>query len=220
MVQLRDRSKFPPGGFRFYQPETNWAPPTWQSFHDTVVAIIAHRNRNPHQKNQFGWSVDYNTVSDELDFYNAKIAAQMHWNEFVMGEGIPDPPPKMMPLPQASGRPVVAGVKSLAEWTIDGEVVPEEISATRANICKDCPVNLPGTLRDWFTEAAAALIARQFEIRESRELKTPWDDKLGLCDACGCPLKLKVHAPMRVIEKYLSDKVREKLHPACWILKS
>ena len=219
MVQLRDRNKFPPGGFRFYQPETNFSPPTWLGFHDTVVAIIAHRQRNPHQMQQFGWSTDYNQVCEELDAYNSRICAEMKWNDFIMGDGIPNPPPKTMPLPRASGRPVVAGVKSLAEWTIDGEVVPEEVAVTRAAVCKDCPVNRQGTLRDFFTEAAATLIQRQFEIRESRDLKTPWDSQLGLCDACGCPLKLKVHAPMRVIEKYLSDTVRGKLDARCWILK-
>jgi hypothetical protein len=218
MVQLRDRNKFPPGGFRFYQPETNWSPPTWLSFHDTVLAIIDHRNRNPHQRDRYGWLVDYNAVCDELDAYNSRICLEMKWNDFIMGEGIPAPPPKASPLPLPSGRPVVAGAKSLAEWTIDGEVVPEEIAATRANICRDCPVNHQGTLRDFFTEAAANLIQRQFEIRQNRELKTPWDEKLGMCDACGCPLKLKVHAPMHVIEKYLSQTTRDKLDPRCWIL--
>jgi hypothetical protein len=113
----------------------------------------------------------------------------------------------------------VAGVKSLAEWTIDGEVVPAEIAASRAAVCASCPVNLPGGLSDWFTETAANLIQRQFEVRQSRELQTPFDSKLGLCDACGCPLKLKVFAPMRIIDKYLTATVREKLDKNCWILK-
>jgi hypothetical protein len=219
MIRLRDRSKYPPGGYRYYVPETNWTPPTWLSFHDTVVAIIQHRQRNPHQTQQFGWSTDYNQVSDELDAYNSRICAEMKWNDFIMGEGIPDPPPKARPLPQANSRPVVAGVKSLAQWTIDGEVVPEEVAVTRANICKDCPVNRQGGLRDFFTETAANLIQRQFEIRESRDLKTPWDNQLGLCDACGCPLQLKVHCPTRIIEQFLSDTVRAKLDKNCWILK-
>lgn len=221
MVKLRDRIHYPPGGYRYYHPESNWAPPAWLSFHDTVLAIIAHRNRNPAQRDRFGWSTDYNAVSDELDSYNARICAEMKWNDFIQGDGIPDPPPKTTPRPvPQSGRPVVAGVKSLAEWTIDGEVVPSEIAASRAAVCQDCPVNQPGQMTDFFTEAAAKLIQRQFEIRQSRELTTPFDENLGLCDACGCPLKLKVHAPMRVIEKYLSEAVRAKLDPRCWILKA
>lgn len=220
MVKLRDRVHYPPGGYRWYQPETNWAPPTWLPFHDTVLAIIDHRNRNPHQRDRFGWSVDYNTVSEELDLYNARICHEMKWFDRIQGDGIPDPPPKTIPRPVLqSGRPVVAGVKSLAEWTIDGEVVPAEVAGARAGICADCPVNKPGSMTDFLTEAAAKLIHRQFEIRQSRELSTPFDDKLGLCDACGCPLRLKVFAPLRIIEKYLSAEVRGKLDPRCWILK-
>ncbi len=217
-VHLRDRNKFPPGGFRFYQPETNWSPPTWQSFHDTVVAIIGHRNRNPHQRDLHHWSTDYNAVSEELDLYNARIAQEMKWMDFIAGEGIPDPPPKPIALPRQSGRPVVAGLKSLADWTIDGEVVPPDVATARAGICQNCPVNKAGGLLDFFTEQAAKLIQRQFEVRQSRDLKTPFDDKLGLCDACGCPLKLKVHAPISVIQKYISADVKAKLDPRCWIL--
>lgn len=226
MVQLRDRSKHPPGGFRFYQPETNWTPPTWQSFHDTVVAIIDHRNRNPHQAKLHNWSTDYNAVSDELDAYNARIAAEMGWNHLIQGDGIPAPPPKPTPLPPPSGRNVAAGAKALSDWTIDGEVVPIEIAASRAAVCSNidgkgtrCPVNIAGTLSDFFTEKAAKLIQLQFEVREARKLSTPFDSHLGLCDACGCPLKLKVHAPLRIIEKYLTGEMRAKLHPNCWILK-
>jgi hypothetical protein len=219
MVQLRSRDKFPPGGFRYYQPQTNWAPPAWLSFHDTVVAIMNHRNKNPHQAQQFGWSSDYNKIADELDLFNALIALESGWLDFVMGEGVPEPPKPLPPRqPQPlSGRAVVAGAKSLAEWTIDGEIVPSEVAEARAAICVQCPVNRPGTLSDWFTEKAANLIQRQFEIRASRELKTRSDEHLGLCDACGCPLKLKVFAPLRVIQKYLSPDVQAKLWEKCWI---
>lgn len=225
---MRSRDKFPPGGWRFYQAETNWSPPTWQSFHDTVVAIMQHRNQNPHQRDRFGWKSDYESVSAELDLYNAKIAAQMGWNDYVAGEGIPDPPPKTLPRsPQLpSGRNVAGGVKALADWTIDGEIVPEEIAVSRAAVCTNidgkgtrCPVNRPGAMADFFTEAAAKAIQLQFEIRQVRKLSTPFDAQLGLCDGCGCPLKLKVHAPLHIITKHLRAEDRAKLHPNCWILK-
>jgi hypothetical protein len=219
MVQLRSRDKFPPGGFRYYQPQTNWAPPAWLSFHDTVVAIMNHRNANPHQMKQFGWSGDYNKIADELDLFNALVALESGWNEFIMGEGVPETPKPMPPVPPRplSGRAVVAGAKSLLEWTIDGEIVPAGVAEGRAALCAQCPVNRKGTLSDWFTEKAATLIQRQFEIRASRELATSHDERLGLCDACGCPLKLKVFAPLSIIQKFLTPDMREKLWERCWI---
>lgn len=218
-IQLRDRNKHPPGGYRFYQPETNWSPPAWLSFEDTVAAIIQHRLRNPHQSAQYGWPTEYLAVCKELDDYNARICFDMEWNEYIMGEGVPEPPPKRQPLSLQSGRPVVAGVKSLAEWTIDGEIVPNEVASVRAAICASCPVNRAGGLLDFFTESAAKLIQRQFEIRSQRDLSTAFDEKLGICDACGCPLKLKVHAPLSVIAKFLTKEMHDKLDQRCWILR-
>jgi hypothetical protein len=219
MIQLRSRDKFPPGGFRFYQPETNFSPPPWLSFHDTVAAIVSHRHHNPHQAKQFAWSLDFNAVADELDLFNAKVALESGWYDFIQGAGVPENPKPLPPRTRSplSGTAVAAGAKSLLDWTIDGEIVPTGVAEGRAALCAQCPVNRKGTLADWFTEKAANLIQRQFEIRAARELKTGSDEHLGLCDACGCPLKLKVFAPLRVIQKYLSPEVEAKLWEKCWI---
>jgi len=64
---LIDRNKFPPGGWVFRQPETNWTAPTpmASNFLDTVKQIIAHRNLNP----GFPYSTVAETVGWELENY-------------------------------------------------------------------------------------------------------------------------------------------------------
>lgn len=83
-MRLRNRAKYPPGGFRFRQSETNWTPTTWASFDDTVAQIIAHRNGNPWLIHKNGWSVDPQTVANELDQFNTKVCQEMNWTEYIV----------------------------------------------------------------------------------------------------------------------------------------
>ena len=50
-------------------------------------------------------------------------------------------------------------------------------------------------------------------------MSTIYDEKLHLCSACACPLKLKVHVPISWITKRLTPEQMERLKeaPACWI---
>ena len=50
------------------------------------------------------------------------------------------------------------------------------------------------------------------------DLKTSKDAELNVCQACLCPLKLKVHTPMSLIQKRLKPEQRAELDPKCWIL--
>lgn len=61
------RSDFPPGGWRFYQPETKWnAPdPLINSFHRMVTVIYQHRAANP----QASLSLDTDKIGQDLEEY-------------------------------------------------------------------------------------------------------------------------------------------------------
>ena len=71
-MRLRDRAKHPPGGYRYTVAQTNWSISPWISFDAAVQQIIAHRRANPYQAQVNGWSLDPQTVADELDAFNAK----------------------------------------------------------------------------------------------------------------------------------------------------
>jgi len=44
-----DRNVFPPGGWKFYQPETGWSVPSPMStsFNEAAALIASHRRANP-----------------------------------------------------------------------------------------------------------------------------------------------------------------------------
>jgi len=224
MSRLLDRNKFIPGGFQYYQPETGWKSPRMASFETIVSAIIAHRQANSWLIEKNKWSVDPETVRDELDAYNTKICQQMGWNSYISGAGGPSLPPNpQLPRSQQIARRVgnvVAGAETLVDWIKDGsEAVSPEQSAQRAEVCVACPKNNPGDLLSFFTRPAAEAIRRTIEKKNEMNLSTPSDDKLGVCDACDCPLKLKVHLPITFIRPRISQAVKSELDPACWMLK-
>jgi hypothetical protein len=223
-MRLADRNKFPPGGFRYYVPQTNWSITPWVSFDTAVSEIVAHRRANPYVASQNGWSLDTATVADELDSWNAAVCKQMGWNQFITSGGGPSPDPKTMSsrsLPQsvasAAGK-LSAGIATIAEWRIDGVLVAQDLAETRAKTCSTCAKNGSGDLTSWFTVPAANIIKAELERRNDLKIHTTLDPMLGVCESCACPIRLKVHCPLEIINAKMSGDVRSALDPGCWIL--
>lgn len=222
MARLKDRNKFIPNGFTFYQPETGWRPPRMASFETIVQGIIAHRNANPWLKEKNGWPTDIEAVRNELDVYNAKVCAQMGWDAFIVGG--PDSSPPLTQPPQQTllqrSRNVAAGAETIVDHIRSREeAVPAEQSAARALVCTTCDFNSKGDLLSFFTRAAAEAIRKAIQFSRDIKLETPHDEKLGTCDRCDCPLKLKVHFPIERITAHMKPEVRDRLPEYCWIVK-
>ncbi len=226
-MRLRDRNKQIPGGFRYYQPETNFFPAPWSSFESCVQQIIKHRLGNPWLVEKNGWSLEPHLVSIELDVYNTKICKEMGWNDYIM-DG--DAGESLIPFPQAPtsgssfsrigryGRNVAAAVSTIAEWEIaGGRVVTQQQADARAAVCVKCPKNVKGDLLSFFTKQAARLIALQLDTKNNMKLATALDAQLGICDACGCVNKLKVWCPKDIIDLKMAPEIKAQLDPACWI---
>lgn len=223
MPRLLDRNKQIPNGFKFYQPETKWRSQPWQSFDMIVRSLIAHRQGQPFLLQKHGWSIDPHVVANEVDAYNALLCQQMGWHQYVTEGGAASvAPPKSNPLPllqklkRAAG--VGAGVKPLVEWLASGaEAVPLPTSNERARICSDCPQNGHGDFTKWFTMPVTEAIRAELNRRRDFNLTTPYDTRLGVCEACLCPLKLKVHMPIDIIRSKMDPDTRATLDPRCWI---
>jgi len=112
------------------------------------------------------------------------------------------------------------GVKTLNDW-IDSKLPPvdQTLSQHRAEVCAACTLNGKGGLEEWFTKPAAAAIKMQLAKLADRKLATTVDDKLNVCTACLCRLKLKVHTPLPFITEHLSDQTKAELDKKCWILE-
>ena len=236
MTRLNNRNMQIPGGFRFYQPETKWFSATavgsFPSFDRLVTAVVQHRNGNPALVAKYNWNTDPGTVAEEVDAFNAAVCAQMGWAKYITVGGDIAPLPKSQPLQQidqkqvsavaAKVRKIWAGVKTLNDWLDSGEDPVSAMQAEdRATCCSACPKNQKGDFTTWFTAPAAAAIKRQLERLNDRKIATNLDEQLNVCEACLCPLKLKVHTPIKYIAPHTPEAVLAELRtvPNCWIVK-
>ena len=229
MPRLKSRQSQIPNGFIFFQPETQWKPPPFASFQTIVDSLISHRKGNPYLVQKHGWSTDPVAVANEVDEFNAKVCQHMGWNDYVDAGagGAPTVPFPLLNPPSLSGRlnQLVAGGKTLVKWvTRKEEAVPANLAEDRARICcnpnadgKPCPLNTKGDWTAFFTVPVSNAIRAAVEDRARMNLTTPYDDQLGVCDGCNCPLKLKVHMGIDSILADMPQESFDALVPGCWI---
>ena len=228
MARLRDRNRQIPGGLRYIQAETGWnstkhlAP--GPSLRALATAILNHRRGNPHLAMLHGWKMTLEEIEIEVEVYNAKICIDHGWHDYVaVVQGEPSFP-KYQPPPRTLAEGAVAakvGAKILLKWLGDGgNPVHNAEAERRAVICAVCPRNDRGDWTRFFTVPAAEMIRKQIEAAKSINLTTTKDAELNVCDACGCPLKLKVHVPLPYILKHTSPEEMGKFHEDCWIIKN
>lgn len=176
---------------------------------------------NPYQCQVNNWSLDPGVIGAELDAFNVHVCLSMNWNDYITDGQPENLPPKWTTPQSGSSRSaqLAAGVQTIADWELaGGNVVSRELSNERAKNCSTCIKNESGDLTSFFTEAAARLIRLQLETRNNMKLRTDHDPLLGVCSACGCILKLKVHAPLDIILKHLKPEAKEALASNCWII--
>jgi len=214
------RSQTPPGGWQFHVPQTGWSAPTpvASTFDQTVQLIIKHRLANPAITAKHNLSTDTTIVGKELEAFTR------------LRLGLPaDDVPKTVPPRSLSAvvagavagvSRVTEGAAPLIEWLDSGgQAVAPEISSVRASICATCPKNGAGDFTKWFTVPVSEAIRHELSKRQDLQLQTAFDDKLGVCSVCLCPLRLKCHSPIEIIAKHLKAERRAELPEFCWILK-
>lgn len=239
-MPLLNRRIFVPGGWFFYQPQTNWPPDpnsffAGMTFDQAVAKIIEHRKANP----RFNLTVDPEEVAAELDLFTC---FRLNFDPNFCRGGIGDAvlkkaPPSPLSLTEASGpksASVVEGVKRVAigigvllEFLgSGGKAVDPELSRKRSWVCAHggpvetaCPHNQPKDILSVFTVPAANLLHRQLELKNKMKLETPDDAALGICGVCSCVLSLKVHVPLKHVTKHMSADLLEQFPDFCWIKK-
>lgn len=206
------------------EPATGWNAPQGLTYDQVVRRIIEHRRAN----RQYRLATDYDVVAQQLDDYTcARLKNDPSW--------CVDSPPSSftVPLPRRSRRAegggvaggarfvasTSAGIKLWMDWFGEGKPVEQAVAERRAAICADCPQNdrRHGNIFEMFTVAAAKEIMAIFSALNDLNLHTSKDNVLKVCQACDCPLKAKVWAPLQIIKKHLPEERFERLHSACWI---
>jgi hypothetical protein len=226
MARLKSLTAHPPYSFRFLQPETGQTQEFVGSFTHCVDSTMALRLANPFLVERHGWRVDRAGVEHDVEQYNVARMIAGGWLDFI----IQDEPAALAPPPAqkktswgsavalGSVKRVAAGVAVLVEWLGNGaKPVEQPLADSRASICAGCPKNDGGDFTAYFTKPIADTIRTQLEIRGDLQLRTPHDEKLTVCSACDCPLKLKVWVPLDHVLAHTSEDTKTKLDGRCWI---
>lgn len=217
---LKSRRIFPPGGFRFSEERTGWRSSPGRTFDETAIEIQRHRLSNPRFKDK--WNTDLDAIKEELDLYTCN---RISWHpEYCIP---PDESKKAARLLQerrgasavaVAAKKVASGIGILIDWLGSGaKPVPAALAESRAKTCSDCPQNQLTDLTSFFTNPASYLIRRQIELRSQMKLQTAYDEKLHVCRACACPMKLKVWVPIEHTAGRMTAEARAALDPRCWI---
>jgi hypothetical protein len=177
---------------------------------------LDHGKKNP----WLGLATDRASAEQQVDAFIAQFCASMgHTAYITSGEGGPPPPLPLRP-PSLGSRlgNLVAGAEANVEFLKSSkEAVPPALSESRAGICVTCPLNSKGGLERFFTVPIASAIRRAYSILNGWNLKTSHDADLGVCEACDCPMKLKVHFPITLVREKLTDSAKAALWEKCWI---
>lgn len=235
-MPLLNRHTFPPNGFQFYQPSTNWpksqAELAGLTFDQVCQRIQAHRAANP----RFQLSTDLEVIAAELDEYTC-TRLKFDPNYCTGGGAYPKAPRPMLrlPAPGASqgGKDAVAGAEPIGKirkltlgigvlidlFGSGARSVSQDLANQRAAVCVQCPKNTPGGWETFFTGPAANKIKQFMQLKNEMELKTPLDTQLHVCNACLCHLQTKVWVPISHILKKLQPEMRNELWEKCWIRK-
>jgi hypothetical protein len=236
MNRLKSRQRQVPNGLTFRQPQIKWdsrkALGLHPSFDTLVNAVLSARKANSGQSAQHKLSLDRATVEMEVEMYNVKVCLANGWLDYLTDSGGGQSVPlaqsrspedqKLLDVAAKSARRLWSGVKITSDWKDSGEPpVSKELAESRAATCVACPLNGQGDLTKWFTIPASAAIKRQLEWLSGQKLVTSVDDKLNICEACLCPLKLKSWTPFKFIKAHLAPDVIDELRKGrdCWQLK-
>jgi len=168
-------------------------------------------------------------IEQYVDQYNAARMISGGWYDFVDTDPLPQPEvfgftqkKTLVGAVVARSRAAKAALSTYREMFGDKGVVDKDVAERRAAICTSCPANdTKTTLYSWFVTSVASEIEKMYEMMNGINLSTSNDGNLGVCEACECPMKAKVHVKIEHIRKHMPKDVPDKLrgkNPGCWIL--
>ena len=115
---------------------------------------------------------------------------------------------------------LAVGAQIIKDWLGEGGViVDKELSQDRADVCTGritgvaCPMNKIGFS---FGGEAGKLIHKIIEIKNGYDIRVKGEKALGVCEACSCDLKTKVHVPMSYLQSHTTEAEAKEFPPICW----
>jgi hypothetical protein len=224
MPRLKSLDRHIPGDFQMLHPEAQQREPFKGSFFAVVREEMKFRRMNPFLAQKYGWKMDQASVERDVHDYNVQRCLAHGWHDFLDDGPAqefhqPTIQKKILRGAVAAVETTKAGIGVWMDFIGEGGIpVDQKLATDRAFVCSDCPQNKQGGLRNWFIEKVVTEITQLAGIMKDLDVKTPHDAKLGVCEACLCPLALKAHVPMKHIEKHTKPETWAKLDKRCWML--
>lgn len=121
----------------------------------------------------------------------------------------------MNPISEAQN--VLVGMEVLADWLGEGgRPVPDYMANERAQSCVGCTMNRAPKWWETAKDLAAQTIRLELEARHTMKISSPFDESLGMCAACGCCMRLKIHVPISHIRDHTTPETLAKFPSHCW----
>lgn len=240
-MPLKSKSKFPPGGWQFFDPTLKWSAPTplASTFDQTVDQIVSVRQNNkarhPHLETNRG------TVSDQLEkFTCTRLGNDPAWCTGVQKKTFTSKVESTMEIKPSSSDPwsrslaklvgvkrIAGGARILSDWLGNGGIpVSQQEAQSRADCClfgkngAKCPKNTQGGFAlSKITKSIADAIHEQLKVKHDLELMVNGEENLHTCSVCLCNLPLKMWTPKDLILKHTSQEVMSELPEWCWMKK-
>ncbi len=221
MIRLKNRNKQIPNGFKFLLAETGWQSPPYSSFAQICNGLKQNILANPYLAQKNNWQTEDPWIEKVVEAYQVKICQMHGWSNYLHDVGGVSPPKSTPPSPLSLLRRVVAGANTVAvDWIASGaEAVPITQAEDRARVCVMCPLNKRGDLLSFFTVPVTEAIRAAISLKNDWKLETKDDSHLGVCQACSCPLRLKIWMPIGVILPKMPAESFDALDANCWIRK-
>lgn len=110
-------------------------------------------------------------------------------------------------------RRIPEGSIAIQEWLADGTIVEQEVAQKRADICKGCQFNVKGNA---VIGAMADGARKILEWKNKVGIRVNGEKQLGICDICGCVLRLQVHEPSELLKLQMKHS-GDSVNPVwCW----
>ena len=236
-MPLINRNVQIPNGMSFYCPVTKYSAAAYTSFRVICEGWAQAIRVNGVVARAHGLPQKMHEREAAVDAYQCALCGQRAGGErFVQGVAQGQSPFRGRKLPvkvagQERGpglarnvQAVVTGSRVILKWLSSGaEAVPKEVAEKRAEVCAVCPVNSknsekPKPMSAWFTVPAQNAILEAVQNLMRWNLKTSVHEKLGVCEACECPLPLKTQMPLDKFLPEMDAVVLARLDSGCWIL--
>lgn len=204
MPTLKLPRQAPPGGWRYFQPETKlWFDGSDQGVEDMCEKISSHRKYR---------QLVRASKAEAWEDVQAQLCERLGPEHCYAGRDEQWTPIKKDFSQNVSGEQIFAFTKVILTAAHDGKAwAPLDEVVVRADICSRCHLNTP--TEGCFT-CSALKVATAGLIPTQRKFPG-----LHVCAACGCGLELKVNVTREIIDT--ADEGRNLIYPKhCWLSKA